>query len=195
MTLSCNLTTTLAVLIIPVPFIPTPRRFLLAILLILGSLTMVTGILGRFYIIAHPNSKIYLFLYTAETALLLLFANLPFLSSLVTSITQSRIRHISNSLSLSRWPRSYKDTPPLRAQRLNSTATTMSVMSPNTPMNDLDYCWDDSSAPQSTPPTPPVQILALTDPPPELEYWSMRKPDTRGEDVENMFTDPHWPLS
>jgi len=144
-------------------------------------------------VIAHPTTTTYLSLYTAETALLLLFANLPFLSSLANSTTQSRVRHISSNLSLSQWPRSYKDTPPLRAQRFDSTATTVSAMSSINNTDDTECCWGDSSSPQSTPPTPPVQVLRLTDPPPELEYWSM-KPSTRGGDVEKMFTEPIWPL-
>jgi hypothetical protein len=66
-------------------------------------------------------------------------------------------------------------------------------MSPISNADDTECFWGELSAPQSTPPTPPVQVLRLTDPPPELEYWSKR-PSTRGDDVEKMFTEPKWPL-
>ncbi|KAF2796742.1 hypothetical protein K505DRAFT_372961 [Melanomma pulvis-pyrius CBS 109.77] len=190
-TLSFNLTTTLAVLVLPIPFIPTPRKFLLAILFVLGVVVLVAGILGRYYVIVHPTSSTYLAWYTAEAAVILLFANLPFLSSLVTSTTTSRLRHLSSNLSLSQWPRSYKDTPPLRAQRLSSTTTTISTMSPI----EATEMWSNSGALPLTPPPTPVQTLRLTDPPPELEvYWSARRPSTRDSDVEKMFTEPRWPL-
>jgi len=189
--LAFNLTTTIAVLVIPVPFIRTPRKFLLAVLLLLSAIALTIGLLSRYYILAHPTSLTYLSWHVAEPTVILLFANLPFLSSLVASTTTSRIRHISSNISLSQWPRSYKDTPPFRAQRLNSTATTMSTM---TPLENAD-AWTESGTSPITPPITPVQRLNSTDPPPELEaYCATRRPSTKNIDVEKMFAEPGWPL-
>jgi hypothetical protein len=115
-------------MILPVPFIPTPRRLLLAILLLLSTLVLITGIAGRASILAYPSQSLYLYFYTTESSLGIFFANLPFLTSLVTP---SRIRHLSSQIA---WPRSrrgswaYNDAEipmPPRHPRLNSVATTL----------------------------------------------------------------------
>lgn len=133
--------TTFMVLILPTPFIPTPRRFLLAILMITGILTFIFGILARQTILTAPDSEAYLFYYTAESTLLFVFANLPFLASLVVSTAPARLREFGRNLSLSRdgggvplspWPRSWRGsvqdigTPALRGSPLGSTATVTS---------------------------------------------------------------------
>ncbi|KAF2627447.1 hypothetical protein BU25DRAFT_469237 [Macroventuria anomochaeta] len=133
--------TTVIVLILPISFIPTPRRLLLAILLVTGVLTLIFGILARYFVLTEPTSRAYLFYYTYETTLLIVFANLPFLTSLVVSTTPARIRKFSRNISFSRdgvhmplspWPRSRRvsvqdiGSPPLRASRLGSTATVTS---------------------------------------------------------------------
>lgn len=133
--------TTVLILIIPTPFIPTPRHYLLAILLITGISTLVVGILARIYILTRPTSRTYLFYYTYEITLLIVFANLPFLTSLVVSTTPARIRDFGRNISLSRervhmplssWPRSSRISvqdiwsPPLRSSPFGSTITVTS---------------------------------------------------------------------
>ncbi|KAH6642221.1 hypothetical protein C7974DRAFT_97482 [Boeremia exigua] len=130
--------TTILVLIIPIPFIPTPRRLLLTILMVTGISTLILGTLGRIYIIMASMSQKYLFYYIYEITLLIVFANLPFLTSLVATTTPARIREFSRNISFSRdgtqaplspWPRSRRvsiqdiASPPLRSSRLSSTAT------------------------------------------------------------------------
>jgi hypothetical protein len=120
-----SIPTTLLTLIIPVPFIPTPRRMLLAILLLLSTLILITGIVARASILANPKARTYLYYYTTESSLGIFFANLPFLMSLVTP---ERIRHLSSQLSLSQWPRSRRQSwapIPTRTSRLGSIATTI----------------------------------------------------------------------
>lgn len=133
--------TTVLVLILPTPSIPTPRRLLLGILIILAIMALVAGILARYFILTLPNSPSYLFYYTSESTLLIVFANLPFLTSLVVSTAPARIREFGRNLSFSRdgggvplspWPRSRRTSiqclgvPPLGRIRLGSTATIMS---------------------------------------------------------------------
>jgi hypothetical protein len=105
--LSLGALTTLLVLIVPVPFIPTPRRYLLGILILIGLLALSSGVVAR---IAHYTrySSRYLFLYTTESSLIIIFANLPFLTA------PARVRDFSRKLGssagqqrpLSHWPRS-----------------------------------------------------------------------------------------
>ncbi|KAF2703508.1 hypothetical protein K504DRAFT_392309 [Pleomassaria siparia CBS 279.74] len=192
-TLALDLTATLAVLLVPVPFIPTPRKFLLAFLLFFGFVTLVIGVLGRYYVISQPASLTYLNWYTAQTAVIILFANLPFLSSLVTKTSASRHRCMSNNLALSQWPVSYKDTPPLRAQRLDSTATTVSTMSSSM---DTTEGWNSASVPSLTPPTTPVLKLRTADSPPQMEMcWWTRRPSMRDADAVNLLDiEPGCPL-
>jgi hypothetical protein len=104
--LSLGALTTLLVLIVPVPFIPTPRRYLLGILILIGLLALSSGVVAR---IAHYTrySSRYLFLYTTESSLIIIFANLPFLTA------PARVRDFSRKISssagqqrpLSQWPR------------------------------------------------------------------------------------------
>ena len=133
--------TTVLVLIVPTPFIPTPRRFLLIILMIAGISTLVFGIIARYSILTAPEQRSYLFYYNLETTFVILFANLPFLTSLVVSTTPARIREFGRNLSFSRenvhlplspWPRSRRmsvqdiRSPPLRTTGFGSTATVTS---------------------------------------------------------------------
>ncbi|KAF1957712.1 hypothetical protein CC80DRAFT_32372 [Byssothecium circinans] len=195
-TLALESFTTVLVLIIPIPFIPTPRIYLLFTLLFLGLATLVTEILGRYRIISNPSSPAYLHWYMAETVTLISYANLPFLNSLFNAANNARFRHLSNA-SLSSWPRSYKDTPPPRAQRqrLNCMATIIDSPSPprvqkmestvsNMARLDAEDAWDDGSTTVSVPPMS-VRKVSLNDPPPELEvYWSPRRHSTRDMDLE-----------
>lgn len=139
--LTFNILTTVLVLILPTPFIPTPRRLLLAILMVTGISTLIFGILARYFILTAPTSPTYLFYYTCETTLLIVFANLPFLTSLIVSTTPARIREFSRNISfscdrihmpLSPWPRSRRvsvqdvGSSPSRASRLGSMTTVTS---------------------------------------------------------------------
>jgi hypothetical protein len=188
--------------------IPTPRKFLLAILLLIGVLALVSGIMARYFVVASPTSSVSMHWLLAESVLMILFANLPFLSPLYTSTTSSRIRKLSNTLSLSQWPRSNQDTPPLHAQRqrLNSTATTIGTLSPKRsfrlgsmastiPQVDVEDGWSDTDMPSTVPPTP-VRKMTPTDPPLELEaYWATRRPSTRGTDSDSTgIREMQWPL-
>ncbi|UPX14830.1 uncharacterized protein EKO05_0005301 [Ascochyta rabiei] len=138
--LTLSTLTTFLVLILPTPFIPTPRRFLLAILTATGTLTLVFGIFARCLVLTAPDSRTYLFFYITEPTLLIIFANLPFLASLVVSTAPARIREFGRSISflrdggdtpLSPWPRSRRASvpslrmPPLGASLLESTTTVM----------------------------------------------------------------------
>lgn len=142
-------------MMLPVPFIPTPRRFLLAILLILGTLVFTAGIISRVSILQTPTAPAYLPWYTAESCFSLIFANLPFLTSLVVATAPARIRDFSHNLrtsshlALSQWPRSrrgswncidgsrrgswvttaapHESLPPLRVSRLDSVGTTTTI--------------------------------------------------------------------
>ncbi|KAF2646147.1 hypothetical protein P280DRAFT_439921 [Massarina eburnea CBS 473.64] len=165
-TMALETLTTLLVLILPIPFIPTPRKYLLFTLLFLGIAALVTGVFGRYYILSDPSSPVYLPWYMAETSSLIAYANIPFLTSLFNPANSARFRHVSNT-SLSSWPRSYKDTPPVRAQRqrLDSIVSNMAPL-------DTDDSRNDASMSVPAPPMP-VRSLSLSDPPPELEvYWS-----------------------
>ena len=105
--LSLGALTTLLVLIVPVPFIPTPRRYLLGILIFIGLLALGCGVVARVTHYTRYSSK-YLFLYTTESSLIIIFANLPFLTA------PARVRDFSRKLGssagqqrpLSHWPRS-----------------------------------------------------------------------------------------
>jgi hypothetical protein len=126
--LAIDTTNTLPVMILAVPFIPTPRRLLLALLLILGTFVLITGTIARTSVLVHPTHSTYLSLYTAESTLSILFANLPFLTSLVVTAAP----RLSPHLSLSQWPRSRRtsllDTEvnaPTRRARFDSVAGMM----------------------------------------------------------------------
>jgi hypothetical protein len=139
--LTFDILTTVLVLILPTPFIPTPRHLLLTILMITGIATLIFGILARYYILTAPTSQTHVFYYIYETICLVVFANLPFLTSLVVSTTPERIREFGRNISfscdrvhmpLSPWPRSSRTSvqdiasPPMRVERLTSTVTVMS---------------------------------------------------------------------
>jgi hypothetical protein len=121
-----DILTTVLVLILPTPFIPTPRRLLLTILMIVGIMTLVFGILARYYILKKSTSQTHVFYYIYEATLLVVFANLPFLTSLVVSTTPARIREFSRNISFSRDGIHMPLSPPMRADRFGSTATVMS---------------------------------------------------------------------
>ncbi|PVH99420.1 hypothetical protein DM02DRAFT_490323, partial [Periconia macrospinosa] len=107
-TLALNTLTTIALFLLPIPYIPTPRTLLLLALFFLGALGSVAGVLGRYYVIHDPSSSKYLPWYIAETTTLIAYANMPFLSSLLSSSSKARYRYISQT-TLGHWPRSYKD--------------------------------------------------------------------------------------
>ena len=130
--------TTVLVLILPTPLIPTPRRCLLIILMVTGISTLIVGVFARVFVLKAPNSHTYLFYYIYEMTLLIVFANLPFLTSLVVSTAPARIRDFGRNISFSRegvhmplspWPRSNRvsvqeiGAPPLRSSRFGSTAS------------------------------------------------------------------------
>jgi hypothetical protein len=106
-----------------------------------GVSILVLDILARYSVLNAPESQGYLFFYTSESTLLIVFANLPFLTSLVVSTAPARIREFGRNISFSRdsggiplspWPRSRRVSvqsiglPPLRASRLGSMVTVMS---------------------------------------------------------------------
>jgi hypothetical protein len=129
--LAIDTANTLPIMILAVPFIPTPRHLLLAILLILGTFVLITGVVARASILLHPTHSSYLNLYTTESTLSIIFANLPFLTSLVVTVAP----RLSPHLSLSQWPRSrqaswvgYATTPPLRRTRYDSVASTTMIV-------------------------------------------------------------------
>ncbi|KAF1943818.1 hypothetical protein EJ02DRAFT_484486 [Clathrospora elynae] len=127
-TLAINILNTILIMMVPVPFIPTPRRLLLTILLIIGTLVLFTGTIGRSLVLTNPLAPAYLHWYTTEPSLSIIFANLPFLTFLVFATAPARLR-------LSQWPRNRHSSwassipPPLSRARIGSTATTMSSMS------------------------------------------------------------------
>ncbi|CAO2655413.1 Nn.00g104770.m01.CDS01 [Neocucurbitaria sp. VM-36] len=168
-TLAFNIPNTILIMLLPVPFIPTPRRLLLAILFILGALVLATGIISRSSILMtsslvvnslvngtapFASTQPFLHWYTSESTLSIIFANLPFLTSLVVATAPARIRGFSQNLrasshvALGTWPRSRRgswscvhgsrrcsqDTQPegmpasLRANRIDSTATTLTEL-------------------------------------------------------------------
>jgi hypothetical protein len=171
-------------------------------LFLVGISILSSGILARSFALSSPTSSTYLHWLIAESFLTILFANLPFLSSICTSTNARSIRKMSGNISLSHWPRSNKNTSPLQAQRerLNSTATTIITIPPavalasTAPQTDLWDGWDDKDTPFSAP-TTLVRQMTLTDPPPELEvYWSTRGTDVRDSDVESVgVREIQWP--
>ncbi|KAJ4990142.1 hypothetical protein SVAN01_04423 [Stagonosporopsis vannaccii] len=133
--------TIVLIMVIPIPFIPTPRRLLLGVLMVTSISIMILGILARYYILTAPESQTYLFYYVYEITLLIVFANLPFLTSLVVTSTPARLREFGRNLSLSceavhmplsTWPRSRRvsvhdaKSPPLRMNPLSSMAKVIS---------------------------------------------------------------------
>lgn len=133
--LAFNVPNTILVMLIPVAFIPTPRRVLLAILLLVGLIILVAGIVSRALILTTPSSLSYLYWTTTESSLSICFANLPFLTSFVTTAAPKRLRHISSHLAMSQWPRSRRGSfemcesgtvlSTVRSSRVGSTATTL----------------------------------------------------------------------
>ncbi|KAJ8111491.1 hypothetical protein OPT61_g5927 [Boeremia exigua] len=121
--------------------IPTPRRFLLMILMVTGISTLTLGILAQFYILTKPTLRRYTIYCIYETTLLIIFANLPFLTSLVVTTTPARIREFSRNFSVSRdgthmslppWPHSRQlsvqniGVPSMRSSGMGSAATVTS---------------------------------------------------------------------
>jgi hypothetical protein len=190
-------------MIVPVPFIPTPHRLLQVILFLIGIFILSSGIIARSFALSSPGSSTYLHWLIAESFLTVLFANLPFLSSVYTSTNARSIRRMSSNMSLSHWPRSNKDISPLYAQRerLDSTDATNIATPPaakltgSPPPVDLWDGWSDKDTPFSAP-TTLVRQMTLTDPPPELEgYWSTRGTDVRDSDMESVgVREIQWPL-
>jgi hypothetical protein len=169
-----SIPTTLLTLIIPVPFIPTPRRMLLAILLLLSTLILITGIVARASILANPKARTYLYYYTTESSLGIFFANLPFLMSLVTP---ERIRHLSSQLSLSQWPRSRRQSwapIPTRTSRLGSIATT--IGSPIDPEKTEDWSRHSAGSGQQS----------VNDSEPSIPSPSVLRPQTSDSQVPKM---------
>ncbi|KAK7192157.1 hypothetical protein PSPO01_01729 [Paraphaeosphaeria sporulosa] len=125
--LAADTTTILLAFVLPIAFIPTPRKALQASLFLLGTCVLGTSILARYYVLVQPRSPMYIHWYTAEVTLMVLFANLPFLSSLFSTAVRARGR----SVALSSWPREYvgaRDGEGLRWQvRKGSAATAESA--------------------------------------------------------------------
>ncbi|CAI6341208.1 unnamed protein product [Periconia digitata] len=192
-TLALGTFTTLALLLLPVPHIPTPRTFLLFTLLFLGTIGCITGVLGRYYVIKNHSSSKYLLWYVAETTTLIAYANMPFLSSLLSSSGAS-YRYVSQN-SLSQWPRSYKDGP-LKwgaRQRLGSEVEEGEVREMSRAQRHHEGSVDehrisvskndDEDGAECSVAVPQVVVrkLSLTSPPPELEaYWTARRVSVRG---------------
>jgi hypothetical protein len=113
-------------MILPIAFIPTPRRILLFILLLLSTLVLASSAISRISILRHPNQQAYLPWYTAESTLSIVFANLPFLTSLVVTAAPARMR------STLAWPRSRQESlvdvrtsqPPLRTDSMMTSSST-----------------------------------------------------------------------
>lgn len=137
--LDVQYTKTVLVLVIPIPLIPTPRRLLLTILMLTGISVLILVILARCYILTAPTTRTYLFHYTYENTLPIVFSNLLFLTSIVVTTTPDRLREFGRDFSFSRkavhmpqspWPRSRRvsvqcvDPPSLRLSRLGSSTVT-----------------------------------------------------------------------
>jgi hypothetical protein len=125
-TLTLSTLTTLTALILPIPFIPTPRLTLLTTLFILSVLVLASGTIAHVSTLRYPQQQTYLQWYTAESTLSIVFANLPFLSSLVVTKAPARIR------STLQWPRSRQGSladlnalTTMRMVRVNSMASTV----------------------------------------------------------------------
>ncbi|KAF1970644.1 hypothetical protein BU23DRAFT_205880 [Bimuria novae-zelandiae CBS 107.79] len=120
--LALDTTTITTTLLLPIAFIPTPRKFLQAALLALGASVLASAILSRYYLLVRPAASParYIHWYLAQLVLMLLFANLPFLTSLFTSTPRASRR----SISLASWPRSWKDSAGDAEQRLRTGSAT-----------------------------------------------------------------------
>ncbi|KAL6709172.1 hypothetical protein ACN47E_001988 [Coniothyrium glycines] len=112
-TLPCSILTTLFLLLLPIPFIPTPRLLLQLSLLALGALTLTASLVARIRILTTapaptaPSPSRTLHWSTAELSLGVVFANLPFLTSLVVATAPARIRQFSAChRGMAPWPRS-----------------------------------------------------------------------------------------
>lgn len=131
---------TILTMIVPIPFISTPRRLLLALLILLGTLVLAAGIISKAIILIRPTSLIYLHWYTTESSLGIILSNLPFLTSLVVGVAPARIRNISQSLkspsrtTLGQWPRSRRESwvshtlPSRRVSRLIGVGTALGAL-------------------------------------------------------------------
>lgn len=141
LSLAFNIPNTILIMLLPVPFIPTPRRTLLAILFLIGTLVLVCDIASAATILSNPASPTYLHWMTSESSLSIIFANLPFLTSFVVTAAPARLRTLSTHFALNQWPRSRRTSwefsdvestlPPYRS-RAGSNGTNMTeLMSPN----------------------------------------------------------------
>ncbi|KAL5414951.1 hypothetical protein PMIN03_002909 [Paraphaeosphaeria minitans] len=101
--LAADTTTIVPTFFFPIALIPTPRKALQASLFLLGTCVLGASILARYYALVQSRSSMYIHWYTAEVTLMILFANLPFLSSLFSKGGRDRMR----SVALSSWPREY----------------------------------------------------------------------------------------
>jgi hypothetical protein len=153
-------------------------------MIVLGLFVLVSGIMGRKDRLEHPSGSSHLVWYCAEAAGTIYFANLPFLSSYVTSDSPVSIRRMNSRPSL-RWPRSLKEKTSCRVQRLGSDAALNRTSSPS----EAEDAWNHSNATVSTP-MAPILSLRPSDPPPELEDWTSRRPSTRGTDAESWTRRP-----
>ncbi|KAF2438974.1 hypothetical protein P171DRAFT_502124 [Karstenula rhodostoma CBS 690.94] len=99
--LALDTTTILPTFVLPVAFIPTPHKLLQAALGLLGTGVLAFAILARYYVLVQARSSVYMHWYIAEVTLMILFTNLPFLSSLFTTTARGR----GKGVALSSWPR------------------------------------------------------------------------------------------
>ncbi|KAF2851315.1 hypothetical protein T440DRAFT_394598 [Plenodomus tracheiphilus IPT5] len=150
-TLILTVLNTTSVMLLPVPFIPTPRRLLLAILLLLGILVLAAGIISRVLLLSKSASLAYLNWYTTECSLSIILANLPFLTPLFVSTAPTHLRKISRSFRKSshafeRWPRIQRESwaayplPSLHMNRSDSTASALSEK-PSPTDTEETYSW------------------------------------------------------
>ncbi|KAH7083582.1 hypothetical protein FB567DRAFT_87807 [Paraphoma chrysanthemicola] len=201
LTLSFDVPNTIFIMILPVPFIPTPRRLLLTILLILSTLVLIAGILSRTSVLINPQQPSYLNWYISESTLGIIFANLPFLTSLVVTAAPARIRHFSSHLNLSQWPRSRRGSwafhdaeaalPPLRTSRLGSNATTVTdLASPVECQKMPAWAMGDDSLKQDERPSPRHSATSSQgssrESTPALPTPPVRRPETRNSQVPKM---------
>lgn len=135
--LAFSIPNTILIMLLPVPFIPTPRRTLLAILFLIGTLVLASSIASAATILSNPSSPMYLHWTTSESSLSIIFANLPFLTSFVVTAAPARLRTLSTHFALNQWPRSRRTSwefsdvestlPPYRS-RAGSSGTVMTEL-------------------------------------------------------------------
>ncbi|KAK3213844.1 hypothetical protein GRF29_28g1261632 [Pseudopithomyces chartarum] len=144
-------TTITGTFILPVAFIPTPRKLLQITLIVLGTLILICGILARSFVITSPNAPTYLHWYTIQIVLMILFANLPFLISLFTSGTRTP----RASMSLTSWPRSRTGSAGTIESNISTLYGSPRSISGDFPPVDFKDVWTDNRA---TPPTSPMRL-------------------------------------